>query len=66
MAFFRLPGLSTFLEEVFQCCVTVLAVDVKYIIFNELQSLSSQLIQKSIEKDVRGTALRGSQVSSAV
>lgn len=44
MAFFRLPGLSTFLEEVFQCCVTVLAVDVKYIIFNELQSLSSQLI----------------------
>lgn len=44
MAFFKLPGLNTFLEEVFQCCVTVLEVDVKYIIFNELQSLSSQLI----------------------
>ena len=44
MAFFRLPGLSAFLEEVSQCCVTVLEADVKYIILNELQSLSNQLI----------------------
>lgn len=49
MASFRSPGLNIFPEEVFQCCIIVLEVDVKYsilisVFFFELQSLSSQVI----------------------